>query len=444
MSQPDRGPLPSLVDRTWAKFRARFDDRTNRQLAVVFAGHGLRLGLGLISSAILARGLGPEGLSVFSVVGAASMIGATVADFGLSNSGVRHIADDLTHSRERAQRTASVYTRLKLLGTLLVFVLIFIGARPLADLLDVPPDSGPLLVRLGALGLLAGGLGGSFSTLLRALRRFGALVLTQTANILLTILLLGVLLLAAALDVPAALSVGAVAAFVAAVVGFLLLPGRWRRALLFPPGPPGESARRLLSFGKWLWVSAVLSILLSQLDLLMLNHTAPPRTAGFYALALNLAFKADIVNQTLHTVLLPAVSALDSAAAHRRYVRRSLVRSGLLAVVIIVLAPLAGPLILIVYGPAYRPSIGVFYALLGVVLFDLLTTPILLLAFPMDVPRAIAASDVVRVLTLFLLGSWLIPAFGMYGAAVAKLAAKVAGALVLGSVILQRLRDGGM
>jgi O-antigen/teichoic acid export membrane protein len=412
-------------------------------MVIVFTGHVLRLGLGLISSAILARGLGPEGLSVFSVVGTVLAIGVTVADLGLSNSAVRYVAGELAASSTRAQSIASVYARLKLLAAIVLCGLLFVLAPPLARQLQLPGGSGPLLLRAAGLGLVTTALSGLIGTLLRALRRFWALVATQLANILLTLPLLGLLFVTNLLDVLPALLVGAFAALSAAGLGFGLLPPAWRRALLARAASAEQSRRdrhRLLSFGKWLWISAILSILLSQLDLLLVNHWLLPRNVGFYALALNLAFKADVLNQTLHTVLLPAASALSGRTAYVRHIRRNLLRSTLVAVLLLPLLLLARPFILLVYGIAYAPSIPIFYALMVIVLFDLLTLPILILAFPMDIPHLIVLADAVSLAILLLVGNGLIPAWGVYGAIVAKLAAKMGGALVLGTTITLRLR----
>lgn len=418
-------------------------DSTTRHMGLLFAGHGLRLALGVVSSAILARGLGPAGLSLFAVVGAAASIAATVADFGLSTSGIRHMAADLPDDPSGARRTGQVLAWCKMLGALLVAGLLFAGAKPIAALLKIPPDAGPVLVRIAAVGLLATSLGGAVSAILQALRRFWVLVATQTLGIVLTILLLAALWLprpvSGSLEVAAALAVGIVSTLAVAVTGLVCLPAGWRRAMLARPGRLGGTGRRLLAFSRWLWLSAMLSILIAQLDLLMLNRLLAPSVVGFYALALNLAFKADILNQTLHTVLLPTVAGLRSAAAYRPYLRASLARCLGLALLLAVLAPLARPLVLAVYGPAYAPAIPVLYALLGVVLFDLLTMPFLLLAFPLDMPHLIAAADAVRVVTFVLLGAALIPIWGLYGAVAAKLAAKVAGALLLGGAVVQRL-----
>lgn len=420
--------------------RARLSDPASQQMATVMVGHVLRLALGLISSAMLARGLGPAGLSVFSVVGAAMAILGTVADFGLSNSAVRYVAGDLLPAPARARATAAIYARLKLFGAVLLLVLVFVLARPLVLLLGLPVDSGPLLLRVGALGLAATALSGLAGTLLRALQRFRHLVATQLINAALTVLLMGGLFLLTRLDVLNALWVGVATALAAAAVGVRLLPVEWRHALAAPAPVRSAASRRLLAFGKWLWVSAIFSILLAQLDLLLLNRLLPAQRVGFYALALNLVFKADIVNQTLHTVLLPRVSGLSGRDAYFHHLRQSLVRSLLLALALALLLPLARPFILAVYGAEYAPAVPVFYALMAVVFFDLFAIPVQLLAFPLDMPRQIVVADVIGVAVLFLGGMLLIPAWGLYGAVVAKLAAKVSGTLVIGLAITRRLR----
>ena len=82
-----------------------------------------------------------------------------------------------------------------------------------------------------------------------------------------------------------------------------------------------------------------------------------------------------------------------------------------------------------------------FRVLLLVVIFDVMTTPLLLLAFPMNRPRLLAAADALRAVTLAVIAVALIPSLGAWGAVVAKAAAKVAGAALI-IVILWRSRRG--
>jgi O-antigen/teichoic acid export membrane protein len=436
-------PMSSFLSR-WKREGAagfnRITDRVTGELGVVFGGHLIRQALGVISSAILARTLGPERLSVFSVVGAAMMMAITIGDFGLSSSAVRYVAADLETHPDQARTTVRIFAVLKLLGGLTVAAVSLILAGPIAALLNLPAGVGPGLVRLASLGILATTCSGVISTILQALRRFLQLAITQTLNIALTVLLMGALFLGGRLTIANALVVGAVTALAAMSLGWWMLPPQWRLALRSPASLLDRDARRLWHFGRWIWISTMLVILLSQLDLLLLNRWSSSQATGYYALALNLALKAEVLNQTLHTVLLPSVSGLTDREQFAAYTRRSLLRSVLLVGALLLVLPLARPFILAVYGAQYAPSVHLFTLLIGVTMFDVLVNPLLLLAFPLNMPRQIAASHALRVATMLFAGILLIPAWGGPGAVLAKLAAKAMGALFLGSLLLVRLR----
>ncbi|MEW5988918.1 MAG: oligosaccharide flippase family protein, partial [Chloroflexota bacterium] len=387
------GRLQQILTASWATLRADSREGVAQGSAAILLGHLARLALGLISSALLARSLGPEGFSVFSVVGAVATIGAVVADGGLSGSAVRLIAGDLAEQPHRAQQTVGQLVRLKLVLMALALALIWTLARPLAQLLNLPAGSGPTLISVAGLSLVVSNLNGLSRTLLHASRHFQAMSATQVVNVLVTLLLMVALFVTGRLAIVPALVVGIIAGLVAALFGWRLLPAAWRMAAYNSVPPLTGQNRELFGFARWLWLASIFWILAAQLDLLLLNRWVAPNVAGFYALALNLYIKADLVNDTLRTVLLPSVSTLNSKIAIHAYIRRSLVRSLLLAAVVVLALPLVRPFILTVYGEAYTPSVTVFYLFTAILLFDLLATPLLLLVYPLNLPRFIAAAD---------------------------------------------------
>lgn len=326
---------------------------------------------------------------------------------------------------------AVVFARLKLLGALFITLLLWLAAAPLAGLLALPPADGPLWVRLAALGILAAALAGSVSPVHQARRRFGRLIAVQLVNGSVTVLLVAAFFLAARLSVSVALWIGALTAVAGAVAGYFLLPPAWRAVWSWRArvGTGGRAlATRLLRFSGWLWLAAILAILVAQLDLLLINHFLPPATVGLYALALNLSHKAGVLNQSLYTVLLPAVATIADRPAYSDYVKRSLIRSLVPAGAIVVALPLVPPFIRLVYGADYAGAAPIFLAFAVVILFDLFWTPLGLLAYPLDLPAVIAGGQLVRVAVLAVAALALIPLWGVYGAVAAKLLGKVAGA----------------
>ena len=412
--------MKRLIERYGATLRADWRDRILQDSLTVLLNHLSQMLLGLVSSAFLARGLGPTGLGIFSVMQALIMITGTVADLGLSGSAVRQIAAEEADGGE----TTAVYTRLKVGSSLFFVLLLVILAQPIGDLLNLPAATARTLVWMAAFTVLAMSLSRLVGTLLRAIRRFRPLVVMQLLNTGLTVALMGGFFLMGALTILPALWIGAVTALVSAGVGVFLLPHRWRVAM-WATVRSSTGRRQLLAFSRWLWLSAILSILFVQLDVLLLNQRLPVATVGIYALAANLVSKAGVINRTWHTVLLPVASALKGRLAYQQFVRRNLWRSSLVAGGIVLLLPLIRPFVLLLYGPAYAASIPIFYGLMGVVLMEMWAGPVLLLAYPLNMPRLLAASDGLRVSLFVMLSLWLMPQWGVYGLVVAKVIAKV-------------------
>jgi O-antigen/teichoic acid export membrane protein len=155
-----------------------------------------------------------------------------------------------------------------------------------------------------------------------------------------------------------------------------------------------------------------------QIDVILVGRLTTAAAVGMYGLALNLARKADIVNHSLYTSLLPAASGLNDREAVGKYLRQSMVRSGLIGLGLLALMPLVGPFIRIFYGPEYAAATGLLQLLLIVVIIDAFALPVILL----------------------LLAVRLIPLIGTPGAAVAKIVASITGfVLVVWRLRLWRL-----
>jgi O-antigen/teichoic acid export membrane protein len=201
----------------------------------------------------------------------------------------------------------------------------------------------------------------------------------------------------------------------------------------------GEEARALLRVGRWLWLASVLAMLASNLDVLIVNRFAAAEVVGAYALAVNLASKANVVNHSLYTVLLPGVAQLTDRASVAGYLKRALLRSGAVGLGLGVCIPLAEPFVLLVYGVQFAAAVPLLKLLLGVVIFDVLATPLVLLPLAYHQPRQMAAADALRAATLAGFGLGLVPAYGPPGAIAARFVSRAAGA----ALVLALVRRSG-
>jgi O-antigen/teichoic acid export membrane protein len=116
-----------------------------------------------------------------------------------------------------------------------------------------------------------------------------------------------------------------------------------------------------------------------------------------------------------------------------------MLRGGLIGIGLLLLIPVSEPLIVLVYGAEFVAAVTFFQLLLGVMIFDVLLTPFLLLPLAYRQPRLLAAADALRAITLVLVAVGLIPIYGAFGAILARFVARLAGAaLVLGALWLGR------
>jgi O-antigen/teichoic acid export membrane protein len=402
-------------------------DPLTRSWALLTGSQLARLALTFVASVLIARHLGPADFGLFTLLGAVMTIAGVLADFGLTTAGVREIAGVLDADTERARLWGHSLFWLRALTALLILAAGGLLAGGLSWLV-LGPAGRPALIWLALLGMVLVALTGAVNAIFQATGRFRQMVTISLVNAGLTVAL--ALLLAAAnrLNLITALVVlGMATSLAGLIVALRLLPAGWR------PAFPGLAAlrrdgRQLFLFGRWLWLASLIAIVTGYLDLLLLNRLSSPGALGAYALALNLAAKVDVVNQSLTTVLLPAVTALRESEQRRAYIRRILPRSLALALAVLALLPLARPFIQLFYGADYRAAAPLFQLMLATVAVDVLVSPLLLLAFPLNRPRLLAAADGLRGLTLLAIALPLIPILGPAGAVIGRLGGRLAGA----------------
>lgn len=411
-------------------------DPITRGWAVVTSAGVVRLGLGFVASLVIARALGPSDFGIYAVLAATVGIVGSLAEGGLTEAAVLHISAAGPASPAHAMRRARAFWWLRLgLAASVVGVACLLANQISTYVLHV--DEG--LLRWALVGIVATAASGGVSAMLQAIGAFGRMSSLTLLNTGLTAVLALVLAFVGRLDLLAALLVLGIGTSLATFAfGRSLLPKGWR---LGPPstGDLQNEARHLFRTGRWLWLASLFAMLTANAEVLLLNRWAALPLVGAYALALNLATKADVVNTSLYTVLLPGVAVLDARSKVAAYIRRGLLRSGLIALGLAVSITVSEPLIVFVYGAEFAQAAVFFRLLVAVAIFDVALTPFLLLPLAYRQARLLAAADALRAMTLVVVALGLIPAYGAVGAIGARFAARVAGAaLVLGTLYLRK------
>jgi O-antigen/teichoic acid export membrane protein len=179
-----------------------------------------------------------------------------------------------------------------------------------------------------------------------------------------------------------------------------------------------------IGYGIKAYASALFSFLVIRADLLMVSYLLGLEDAGYYATAASMADLMLTLPITVGTILFPKLSAMSDDREKWRYARHLAIMVGLLMFgLAIAAALLARPMILILYGESFLPSVPAFLWLLPAVVLLSVNT-ILMNYFAATGMPAIAVYSPAAAMALNVgLNSILIPSYGIVGAAAASVMA---------------------
>lgn len=409
-----RGLLPGLLS-------AAARSAIVRKVVETFAARVLLIGIGLGTSVLLARALGPEGRGQLAVAGVIGAMGAQLGNLGLHASNTYFVA------RDRARLPA-------LLGNTLVVSLVLggLGAAAAWAMLVLSPVLAPVHSRLLALALtsiplgLAGMLVQNILLGVGEVRAQNAIELATRAA---SVCLIGLLVLSG-LATPEAMFGASLAVTAAGLVWAL---GRLAGHLRGLPRPSLPVFRETVRYGFKAYLAALFAFLVLRADLLMVQYLAGSEAAGHYSIATSMADFVNLLPAVVGMILFPELSAMRDPGERWRVAGRAALAVGfVMLVVVIAAAALAGPLVQFLYGPAFAPAVPAFVWLMPGALFLAVEVVAVQFLNSSGFPRQVVGIWAACVLANIGLNLWAIPRYGAVGAAAASSASYL---LVLGLVL---------
>ena len=328
-----------------------------RKVAETFATRIALLVLGVATSIVMTRLLGPEGRGVFAIASTLSAVGIQFGDLGLSTANTYFAAKD------RALLPALTGNALFVsfvMGTAAVLLLASASAFWPALL---PAQGTTLLLALLAIPL---GLALAFTqNLLMGVQDVrGANRYSLWSAILLLALVAG-LGLERRLTAASALGVGLVS------VGFGC--GGMLRRLKSHTETIRFSApvlRRSVGYGVKFYTANFFAFLLLRSDMLLVGSKLGKTQAGLYSVAVTLANLIFMLPSVIGTILFPRLSATEDAEAKWRATRQALFGTvAIVAVSSAVSLLLAHPFIALMFGAKFEAAVPAFLCLLPGMLF---------------------------------------------------------------------------
>lgn len=381
-----------------------------RNLTIQTVSEAVSLACGLAGSAILSRHLGLAGFGAFNYAFAFTYFFLTLNDLGLNTLAVRDIARE--PSRASSVLGSLLWLRLVIGGAALAAAWIAIWAWPMDPALRRPLALFSLILPLTALNAPAL----IFQTAMRF--EYGAIASVTTR-------VLGLVFMAALVWLDRGVTAMLAALLVAEACGVLVTWMLARRLVRIPLTADTRSWGPMLRAAAPLAAGLLLAAVLNRIDFIMLERMVPLEDVGLYGAAYRVTNMLEKFPAFVMVTMFPIMSrlALVDVPRLREVYRRALWRLALAgAAVTLVFAAGAPWFLAAVFGEPFRAGAGALRWLVVATacLYLAMAGGNLLIASgrARDNAVALAAGAALNVALNF----WLIPLYGIRGAAMATAA----------------------
>ena len=342
--------------------------RTLRDTLINNVGTGIAAGLAFACLLLAGRNLGPESFGLFALAIGILQMASELADLGLNGALIRHLSGALGVQGGDARSLIAVAFRLKIGAALLGGATLALLAGPLAASLG-RPGLAPLL-RWAALGLAGTVLVGVMAATLQAHQLFLRNAALGVAGWTLRLAGVTALVVDASMSPRALLVVFAVTPWLVAAGGLALLP---RDSLRLRPWSR-PAAATLVTFGRWMALSLLFSILLERSDVLLLGYLSTDRQVGLYFVARRIALLVTLLLNGYLMTLLPQLSRATNEQERKRILRTA-VKFSVSAAAAIAAVTAISPWLVRPFGAAYTGAAPLVSLLLVGTLLRTLALP---------------------------------------------------------------------
>jgi O-antigen/teichoic acid export membrane protein len=397
-------------------------DKVVRDTVGIFGTRFIWSGMGLVSGILLARGLGPENRGIITMlVQAIPSTILTLVKLGVSQATVYYVNRKEASVDQVASN--SVFLALVLGGISAAVVWGLRGEMSHNILKDIPDWALALALLRVPLLLLDNYLYG----VLQATSQFGIyntrLLVSEVIKLVMVVILITVFKLGLAAAVWIYL--------LGAILNMGWLLATMSRTIRFSFRFDSRLLRNMLSFGVRSYVQVVTAYLLLRVDIYMVQSILGPAQTAFYSLSVHFVEMVLEVPQAIGLVLYPRLAALGEEEIHRltaQTCRRTLILTVPAAVFLATIGP---PLITFLYGEAFAPAgaplLWTSVGMIPMAIFVIITRDFT--ARSKQVVNTV--SGIIALITNVVLNIYLIPRWGIVGAAFATAVAYTTACLIL-------------
>ncbi len=391
------------------KIIAILRSETIKDSFVVSLGLGASAVIGFVFTILLARSLGPVNFGIYSALTALAAIVYSLGDMGISNSLINFLPKKVS---ERYQYLSTSFWMEFVIG---VFILLLFGVFSFFHQTIVPGSLSQDLLLVGVISfnyLLIIYTQGVFT----ADRKFWSYTASQILDSGVKIMIVFFVFKMGNLSISTTLIANIISTFIALLLTF----GKELYSIEFDFFH--KPFWNIFHFAKWIAVSRIFTVMISRIDIVLLNLLSGSYAAGIFSAASRVTLLFAMLAAGLGSVINPRFSSFDSNSKIITYGKKLLLLVSGIAVSMVIISLFATPIIILVYGQKYLASILVFrYLIFAMIpfLFTIVFNSILVYGFnQLSYYTKMMAIQTIIIITLDIL---LIPRIGYQAPALSLL-----------------------
>lgn len=374
---------------------------------------------GLIFYILVARNLGPVSFGIFSITIATIILISDISNLGVDTGIIRFVGRYQKENLSLALKFLKLAFQSKLIIWAFILILGWMSIPFLTiNILSKPELELPFylaLIGIGSTSLY------SFSVhSLQAFQKFSWWALINIGQNGLRLLLSLIFLALGIFTLNNILLIYILIPFTALFLTLLILP-----KFVLVTGEK-EVLNKFFSYNKWVAILTVISAVGSRADLYLITKFLTPFDVGIYSAANQISAVIPQIVFALATVVAPKLASYREKQEVLVYLKKVQIMVIGIALLGLLAIPFAFYFLPLIYGEVYRPSIMPFIILLCAQLLFLISLPShQAIFYYFSKPKFFFYISVLQLLIVVVLGSLLIPMYGIVGVALAVLVGQV-------------------
>ncbi len=411
------------------------NSKSTKDVAVVIIGRMVSAGFGFLAAIIIAKGLGPKGFGIFSLLIVVMQLIAELTGGSINQAIVKFSSSYFQKAKDKAELTFKIGFKIEIIIGLVLLLIGFILREPLSHIVfkETKLENLTILVFIGAVGII-------FMryelAVLQSLQTFVKHVLLEIINNIIKLVVIGFLFIVHILTSLNSVVVYVIIPYLTCLLGLIFIP----RAFFYAKGTQRTIVFDLIHFSKCIMLSSIIIAIRSRLDILLLNYFEGSQAVGVYSAAHIITSSLELLAIALLTVVFPKVSRFSERAEYIRFYTRFLIATIPLSFFVCIFFWVASKhLILIFYTSEYVDSISILRILAPGSAFFLIALPLCSIILSLNKPQILVGIDLLVLIVMLAGNLLLIPVYGAIGAGIAVLFSKLVFMIIIVVLVIKEV-----